>query len=64
MDEEQIEKLKDQCCIYAKKAEEAKERGDKATYIFNLKLALNCMAQIEGQSINDMIEDHEIKKTL
>lgn len=53
-----FETLEEQFNYYAIKALQAKEKGDYKTYIINLKIATSILEQIEGKSIDKLIEEN------
>ena len=60
--DEKFKDKKEEFVYYATKALAAEEAGDRATYLMNLKIATELMEEIEGQSVEEILEEVEIMK--
>ena len=60
--DEKFKDKKEEFVYYATKALAAEEAGDRATYLMNLKIATELLEEIEGQSVEEILEEVEFMK--
>jgi hypothetical protein len=62
MENEELEKKKEEFVYYATKALAAEQAGDQAAYLMNLKIAKELMEEIEGKSSQELYEEEKMKR--
>ena len=59
--DDKFETLEEKFDYFALKAIYLKEKGDNTGYLFNLKIAIETLEEIEGKSIKDIVKDEGLK---
>lgn len=62
MENEELEKKRNDFIKYATKALAAEQAGDTETYLYNLKIATQLMEEIEGKSAREIDEEEKMKR--